>query len=723
MISLLLHPSERTLKEFADAAIAPGRRRRTSSHLARCVACREKVTFIRLVKAEAQNLPSPRARDELLERIHARLQAGDEVILPVADPIAPRRLLRLVAAAAAIALLVLAIRLVGRAPRLEAGATQGELRFAPAGPTPGQRVSVEYRSAANLSQEERLVLRARYRTPRDEAYNSGMRQVAAVELTREGDVFRGSITLPDSVVYAVFAVEDLEGHRVDDNGRKLWELLVSDTTGRPEFDALEQRENDLMGRNWQLAYETARRATTLYPQRIETWLTLLFFEKAVLGEAGSDSLLREHRARFHQFDGQLANTRHLPADQLGWMFWYAVYVGDTARQAYWRGRLSHEAPTSPLAVQNRAIDIGNEYRDAPLNALAALDRLWQQVGPAHKYLVNIGFSIAQRAGTPEAIARWAARDLLMIPGDQTWVASVLTRYAPLREDGMRRLRGQLAILKARHDTWRPLDRSVDEQLLANQTQMRGIFASLGDALVASGQVHPGLDTLSLATRDGWDTDLFKRVAAVKLLAGDTVGAGRLFALVAADPAASESYADSARRMLGESVSVTEWERQIGDARQEMRTRVLAQVTEKTLPSGVRVSGNDGNALDLHSLAAGHVTLVVFWSRFCGPALEDLPGLQQLSARLAGFGARIVTITDDKPSAEGQAFLSRKGLTFPVYYDAWREASRAFNQWGTPQYFVLDESANVRFQYTSLDRALAEAVSLLPEQPRGGKPGN
>lgn len=44
-----------------------------------------------------------------------------------------------------------------------------------------------------------------------------------------------------------------------------------------------------------------------------------------------------------------------------------------------------------------------------------------------------------------------------------------------------------------------------------------------------------------------------------------------------------------------------------------------------------------------------------------------------------------------------------------------EALRAFNAAGSPLYFVLDSSGAIRFEYTQLERVLAEAVTLVPEQ--------
>lgn len=118
-------------------------------------------------------------------------------------------------------------------------------------------------------------------------------------------------------------------------------------------------------------------------------------------------------------------------------------------------------------------------------------------------------------------------------------------------------------------------------------------------------------------------------------------------------------------------------------------------------------------LKLLALAArGRITLAAFWSRYCLPSLEDLPALERMAARLQRAGVRVVTInTDERISEDLQRFLTAKRLTFPVYADAWRDASRAFGQWSTPSYYLVDADGQVRFAYRDLDRSLSEVAAL------------
>ncbi len=663
-------------------------------------------SWIREMKTAIARLPTTAASPELLERIHERLAANEHVILPLADP--PLASARWRVAAAAVLVLAAGAGLWFAWPTatLTAGDIRGELTFTPATPRAGATVQVTYRAPTTLASGGRLVLRARYRTPRDEASQWATRQTVAAELEKARDgLFRASLRLPDSVVYAAFAVEDADGRIVDSNARRLWELLVHDRDGRPTIDALKQRENDLMGRNWEQGYETARQVAALYPDRVASWSGLLFYEKFVLSESHLDSTLAAHQARLKAFHHRLAPRASLTADDLGWMLWYARSVGDSTLERYWRDRLEREAPASPLAVQERAIAIGNRaWNDKDsVRALADLDRLWDEAGPAHGNLVNVGWSMAQRVGEPAALVRWADHYLVMNPRDSSWIATVFTRYPALREEGMQRLRRELRDFQTRNDSRRALERTVDEQRTADAERARQLLVALGDALVASGRTKAGLDTLKLAVREGWDVSLFRRVAEIERSTGDTAGALRLLAMVAADPATEE--------LTGASVDSTVWARLLQDGRSEMRRRLLDMAVRRRLPPEVRLEAAGGSAARLDTLTRGRLTFVAFWSRHCGPSLEELPALERLTARLRQQGVAIVAITDERVSDDLRRFLADQKLTFPVYADTWRQASRAFSQWGTPSYFVLDADGLVRFEYRELNQIPAEVAVL------------
>ena len=672
-------------------------------------------SWIHDLKMGVDRLPTAAASPELLKRVHERLAANEHVILPLADPPVAQLRWRVAAAIGLVLAAGAGLWFAWPTATLTAGDIQGELTFVPAAPRRGQPIEVSYQAPATLQRRDRLVLRARYRSRHDQSYNNETRQIVVGELRPAGDgVFHATLTLPDSVVYAVFAVEDLEGQTVDANRRRLWELVLHDSLGRPTFEALRQRENDLMGRNWELGYETARQAAALYPDRVESWSTLLFYEENVLGGAYLDSARANHHARLNAFHRRLASRAVLSADELGFMFWYALQVRDSALEKHWRERLQREAPASPFAVQNRALAIANRaWQDKDsLRALADLDRLWDEAGPAHGNLLVIGWQTALHVADSAAVVRWAGHWRPRDPADSTAIATAFTSVPGLREEGMRLLRQQLGGLAARNDERRALERTVVEQRVVDAERTREVLVALGEALLASGHTAAGLDTLKLAVRDGWDVGLFRRVARLERSTGDTAGALRLLALVAADPAMDGWTRDSAAQVMGTRVDSAAWSQLVESGRNEMRRRLLEVAMSRRIPPGVRLEAAGNLTVPLDTLRRGRVTFVAFWSRYCGPSKEELPALERVTARLRREGISVVTITTDERLTGGlQQFLKNEKLSFPVYADAWRDASRAFSQWGTPLYFVLDRDGIIRFAYRDLSRIPAEVAVL------------
>jgi len=74
---------------------------------------------------------------------------------------------------------------------------------------------------------------------------------------------------------------------------------------------------------------------------------------------------------------------------------------------------------------------------------------------------------------------------------------------------------------------------------------------------------------------------------------------------------------------------------------------------------------------------------------------------------------VIGIVDETHSSnELRAFLQEKRVAAPTYLDAGHESSRAFNQWGTPSYYVVDTDGRIRFGVTnSADEAMARAEAL------------
>ncbi len=237
---------------------------------------------------------------------------------------------------------------------------------------------------------------------------------------------------------------------------------------------------------------------------------------------------------------------------------------------------------------------------------------------------------------------------------------------------------------------------------------------VGEALIAAGRMRAGLDTIELAAARGWNPALYERIARAKLSVGDTAGALVLLARVAADPSASSGYADSVWRAVGSGTASSHWTRLLMDGRSMMRARLLAESVTRPIRGNIRLVDTAGRETTLDAALQGSVTTIIFWSRFCPPAIDGLPEIGSLAAETRRRGGNVIMIVDEPITADIRAYAASHGITLPLYYDARHEAHIAFQSWGTPQYHIVDATGTLRFPFAPLDGLVARTVVLLPD---------
>jgi thiol-disulfide isomerase/thioredoxin len=722
---MILHPAYPTLSRYAADELDPAKRARVAAHLAGCARCRAALTGRRAVADALHELPEPELPADLFDRITARRAAGERVILPAdagahpADPdigaihaARPRRRFRAVMALAAAAVAA-AIVIAVRAP--EAGADASELRLLTAAPRVGQAVEVEYRATPRLAGEERLVVRARLFTGVQTPWT---RHAVLGELRRTGPrTFRGSVVLPDSVVYAVLAVEDAAGSRVDLD-RAAWAVRLHGADGRPLLAAL-QGEADFRA-EWDqaLAVETAREMTRLYPDSVHAWLRRHSRESALIGAAGADSLRAFHRERMRVLDRRVSAQAAPAPEEMTLLAYYAASVDDTATERRWVERLLREHPREPAAVQRRVFAAVEAHRGDRPAILAALEGLWSEVGEGSPQLSFTGFMVAQQAGDPDALLRWGERFTARHPGMRAMLVRSVSQVPALRDTALSLLRVQLREMDRRGDADRTLGYTADE-MRRELRRARGYFLGQhGKALLAAGRTGAALDTLTRAVESAWNVDLLRTVADTRLAAGDTAGALAPLARAAVDPTAGAAFGDSVRARLGRRFDAVAWAREAGAGRRELRAYLAEQEVGRPLRGEVRLRRPDG-AEEVFRPASGGPTVVAFWSRYCPPSVMQMGDLGKAARELAARGTRVVTVTAEEPSAELSAYLREKGYGFPVLLDADGDAGRAFDNRSTPRYVVLDAAGRIRFESNGLGD-LVRQVAYLREEDRAAR---
>lgn len=588
-------------------------------------------------------------------------------------------------------------------------AQAGALSFIPEQPRAGERIEVSYRPTATLAGEASLHLRARLRTPEHGAYNTGMGSVEVARLERGADgVARGSFRLPADVVYAAFAVESPDASRTDSREGRFWELLVSSDDGRPLLDALEQRFNDHMGRDMSEVLETARTMTRVYPDVPHAW-TLLNAAENWGGETDDEEARAAgHRERLVEFHRTLRDVADLSTSQVAYMYWYALVQRSEDIVAYWRARLLENHPGHFFAIQERINELNRIHADDPEAFLTELESLWEIAGDqsARQRILGPGLQFARRTGEAEAIVRWSDRYVMTDPAPNTWAATTLAGIEATRDEGIRRLRAIIPEVARARNVGRALGQTAAEHEASVATRVAGLRTTLGRALFAAGRADEAVTEFESAASVGWDVARLRNLAEARLASGDSAGAISAFAAVAADPATSSEAAEALRATAGATADA--WAVEVQRARYTMLERTLATAREEEVGSpSARVRG--GADARLTDLLGPEATVVVFWSRYCGPSTEAMPRIAALAGELADIGVPLLAVTRD-PQEAAEEYLEEGGFDLDVLFDVEGAVGRALNNWGTPQYYVLDGDGRLRF-ISSLDALKRHTAAL------------
>ncbi len=703
------HPSLDVLSAFAAGELAAAAHRRTADHLRECATCQESLRFVRTVSA-APAADSRVASDALLARILASRAQGERVILPAEVPPVPQRSWagRIGAIAATVVVLIGLARAFAPTEAL-AVAERSVLTIDPTAPTMGAPITVRYTPAPTLFPgATTLVLRARIRTPDNEAYNvpaSHTRRLGTLTRDRNGR-FEGTVTLPDSVVFAVLAVESPDSARVDDNDGPGWEVLVAGSDGRPLFAALEQRSNDMMGRSWEEGYASIRRATELYPDSIRGWTMREFFEGQLFSGAEGDSVARLRSPVIGRLVAEAKRAPSLDYASIGSVYYRAYRIAntpgatkaDSAEWDYWWTRIGREYPKHAQIAQRLALWM-NTKAIGNAAALDSLERLFVALSPLKgpgNNLIGQGMQVAAAAGDVPRERLWMERSLAGVADSAQRMALFLSSKPAFRQEGMQALRVLLRPGATGVARVRALSRDATAYARVVADARRSMFAALGRGLLADGKPRAALDTLRLAAEGGWDPALHRELLRSYALAGDTTSVLTMQARLVVDPRTSDARRDSLDRDGARRAGASAWRTRVEEARRDMHERVLERSIVRAVSGSTQVRSRDGADHTLASLTAGQPALVIFWSRHCGYALDAIPEITALVARLKAQGTPVVVSIDEAPSADLDRTLAERKIDWPVYFDARARLASAMRNFGTPGYFVLDRSGRVRF---------------------------
>jgi cytochrome c biogenesis protein CcmG/thiol:disulfide interchange protein DsbE len=103
---------------------------------------------------------------------------------------------------------------------------------------------------------------------------------------------------------------------------------------------------------------------------------------------------------------------------------------------------------------------------------------------------------------------------------------------------------------------------------------------------------------------------------------------------------------------------------------------------------------DGSPIDLASLR-GHPVVVNFWASWCGPCQQEMPLLAQKAQQHAGSGLEILGVLSDDTAANGKAFETTYGATWPSVLDGDGSIKKAYQVIGRPQSYFIDKDGILR----------------------------
>lgn len=94
--------------------------------------------------------------------------------------------------------------------------------------------------------------------------------------------------------------------------------------------------------------------------------------------------------------------------------------------------------------------------------------------------------------------------------------------------------------------------------------------------------------------------------------------------------------------------------------------------------------------------SGKVVMVDFWASWCGPCRLSFPALKQLHEKYADKGLVIIGIGVDDKAEDYKKFVSKMGVSFPIFHDATHTAADKFAPPSMPTSYIIDRKGVVRY---------------------------
>ncbi|MYA33672.1 MAG: hypothetical protein F4164_10690 [Gemmatimonadales bacterium] len=702
------HIDEWTLNRYADGELSGPSAAAVRQHLRSCAICRREVRLIRELSAALRALPTPNPPDGLFEEIYPQ-EAGSAAAIPFpvaqAQSIAFSRRLVLSGAAFLIAGIAAVLVLTLGPERAMAGASTLRFHYEEPG-----ALTLRYETVSPLAAEPGVRARLRYWVPDSLRFAQTEPGYRVVELSREEPgVFSGAVALPPATVYAVAAVEHLDGNYIDRDFGRSWEYLKTDAEGRATLDARLYQVLAIADLSPTRAVEVTGQALSEYPERPELWAALLLYGRGAPLEDTGETPPGAHRERLERMDAAARLSDPGPGEMHA-LSLYARLLGREDIESHWQTELSATHPRHEYASQARLESI---LRSPTSRAekLEALDRSWRLA--AMPSVAQVGLQLSQESADPARTRTWldryAAEPVLRDLRLDVEVAERMMDTPALRtiaeEWILELLNGSADWLGAA----RPLRQTrTNFDVEAAESRAR-LLLLLGRLRLARDDRAAAAEAFENAARLSWQPEVLVELAGFHAEAGSAHRASELLALVRTDPVIPLAP----HRPAGEAHVPVPTEDRLEDARAAWREHLASLLLDEPITRTAMLQTATGEETRFREVTGSEVTVVIQSLRPGYIPGESLDLLRANAENLEPAGVRVlpVAVTPD-PATEPEAIVDG-GIDSipPFHYDKRFELWDALGAWREVQYSVLGRDGHLKYRGEDITAALRVALML------------
>jgi len=113
---------------------------------------------------------------------------------------------------------------------------------------------------------------------------------------------------------------------------------------------------------------------------------------------------------------------------------------------------------------------------------------------------------------------------------------------------------------------------------------------------------------------------------------------------------------------------------------------------------------------------GKVVVLDFWTHWCGPCRESVPGVRKLLSKYADKGIVFIAVHSDPNREKMLQAMRQLGITWPVLLDAKKTNLKLYAADSFPDYYLIDRQGAVRYADLANDELERALQVLLAESP-------